>query len=100
MIVGRVISGFGIGVNTTAIPMWQSETSRAAFRGRLVAFQLTCLVLGFVVTNWMNFGFTYLPNNFVSWKFPLAFQCLLAIGTGCVLPFLVESPRWLVLKGR
>lgn len=100
MIVGRIVSGLGIGVNTTTIPMWQSETSRPALRGRLVAFQLTCLVFGFVITNWMNFGFTYLPENEVSWRFPLAFQCALALGTACFLPFLVESPRWLCLKGR
>ncbi|KAK3721454.1 hypothetical protein LTR37_003009 [Vermiconidia calcicola] len=100
MIVGRIISGLGIGMNTTVIPMWQSETSRPELRGRMVAFELTALVFGFVVTNWMNFGFTYLPNSSVSWRFPLAFQSLLAIGTMALLPMLVESPRWLSLKGR
>jgi MFS family permease len=63
MIVGRVIGGLGIGVNTTTIPMWQSETCKPSLRGKLVAIQLTFLVFGFVLTNWMNFGFTYLPNN-------------------------------------
>lgn len=67
MIVGRIIGGLGIGVNTTTIPMWQSETSKPGSRGKLVAFELTCLVFGFVVTNWMNFGFTYLSGNEVSW---------------------------------
>jgi MFS family permease len=100
MIIGRVIAGFGIGVNTTTIPMWQAETSRPHLRGRLVAFELTCLVGGFVVTNWINFGFTYLPESEVSWRFPLGFQSLLAVGTAAIVPFLVESPRWLCLKGR
>lgn len=100
MIVGRVISGFGIGVNTTTIPMWQSETSRPRLRGRLVAFELTCLVMGFVITNWMNFGFTYIDDNEISWRFPLGFQSALALGTAALVPFLVESPRWLCLKGR
>lgn len=73
MIVGRIVSGLGIGVNTTtstyliestdiqgdtdlsspAVPMWHSETSRPEIRGRLVAFELTSLVFGFVLTNWM-----------------------------------------------
>ena len=100
MIVGRILSGFGIGINTTTIPMWQSETSRPRLRGRLVAFELTCLVFGFVVTNWMNFGFTYMSDNEVSWRFPLGFQCILALGTALFVPLLVESPRWLCLKGR
>jgi MFS family permease len=46
MIVGRVISGIGIGINTTTIPMWQSETCKASLRGKLVAIQLTTLVFG------------------------------------------------------
>ncbi|KAK3075809.1 hypothetical protein LTR53_000511 [Teratosphaeriaceae sp. CCFEE 6253] len=100
MIVGRVVSGIGIGFNTTAIPIWQSETCKPKYRGKLVAVQLTCLVFGFVITNWMNFGFTYLPNKSVSWRFPLGFQALLAVGTVAFVPFLVESPRWLCLKDR
>lgn len=100
MIIGRIISGIGIGINTTTIPMWQSETCKASLRGKLVAIQLTTLVFGFVLTNWMNFGFTYVDENEVSWRFPLAFQALLGIGTAALVPFLVESPRWLCLKDR
>lgn len=73
---------------------------RASMRARLVAIQLTTLVFGFVLTNWMNFGFTYVPQNEVSWRFPLAFQSALAIGTAAIIPFVVESPRWLCLKDR
>lgn len=120
MIIGRIVSGIGIGkcscrfisplnrtdscsagINTTTIPIWQSETCmRASMRARLVAIQLTTLVFGFVLTNWMNFGFTYVPYNEVSWRFPLAFQSALAIGTASIIPFVVESPRWLCLKDR
>ena len=100
MIVGRVIGGLGIGVNTTCIPIFQSETCKASLRGKLVSVQLTFLVFGFVLTNWMNFGFTYIPNNPVSWRFPLGFQSALAIGTVLLLPLLAESPRWLCLRDR
>jgi sugar porter (SP) family MFS transporter len=100
MIVGRIIGGLGIGINTTTIPMWQSETCKPSLRGKLVSIQLSFLVFGFVLTNWMNFGFTYIPNNPVSWRFPLAFQSALAVGTASLLPMLVESPRWLCLKDR
>ncbi|RMX74517.1 hypothetical protein D0869_12516 [Hortaea werneckii] len=33
-------------------------------------------------------------------QFPLGLQALLALGTACLVPFLVESPRWLCLKDR
>ncbi|KAK5174814.1 uncharacterized protein LTR77_001897 [Saxophila tyrrhenica] len=101
MIVGRIVSGIGIGINTTTLPIWQSETCmRPSLRGRLVAIELTTLVFGFVLTNWMNFGFTYVSHSEVSWRFPLAFQSFLAIGTAGITPFVVESPRWLCLKDR
>jgi MFS family permease len=80
--------------------MFQSETCKPSLRGKLVSVQLTFLVFGFVLTNWMNFGFTYIPHNPVSWRFPLGFQSALAIGTVFLLPMLAESPRWLCLQDR
>ena len=40
IIVGRVVGGLGVGVNTTTIPMWLSETARPSVRGKLVVIQL------------------------------------------------------------
>ncbi|KAL3450246.1 general substrate transporter [Aspergillus insuetus] len=100
MIVGRIVSGVGIGMNTTTVPIWQSETCEPKRRGILMSIQLTLLVFGFVVANWLNFAFTYIPNEPVAWRFPLAFQSVLAILTLAIVPFMVESPRWLCLRGR
>ena len=33
MIVGRIVAGLGNGLNTATAPVWQSETSKAAWRG-------------------------------------------------------------------
>lgn len=99
LIVGRIVAKLGIGTNKTTVPMWQSETCKPEHRGTLGAIQLTHLVLGCVFANWIIFGFTYIPTQSVSWRFPLAFQCVLAIATAVWLPFMVESPRWLCLRG-
>ncbi|XHG09711.1 hypothetical protein AWENTII_012752 [Aspergillus wentii] len=48
----------------------------------------------------MNFGFTYIPNSSVSWRFPLAFQCFFALITIALISVAPESPRWLLMKGR
>ncbi|KAJ6099681.1 hypothetical protein N7467_001216 [Penicillium canescens] len=100
LIIGRVVAGLGVGMNTTTVPMWQSETCKPELRGKLMSIQLTHLVFGFVLANWINFGFTYIPDHHVSWRFPLGFQSILAVLTAALVPFMVESPRWLCLRGK
>ncbi|KAJ6090411.1 hypothetical protein N7486_009226 [Penicillium sp. IBT 16267x] len=89
MIVGRVIAGVGNGMNTIAIPIWQTETACPEDRGKLIVAQL-----------WMNYGFTFIPNSPVSWRFPLAFQCFFALITIALVLVTPEYPRWLVMKQR
>jgi sugar porter (SP) family MFS transporter len=100
MIVGRIIAGLGIGMNSAAVPTWQSETCKPEHRGKLIALQLVLVIFGIVITNWMNLGFTYVTDSDVSWRFPLAgqlFFAFVAIGLVSCMP---ESPRWLCLKDR
>jgi MFS family permease len=51
MIVGRVVAGIGNGMNTIAIPIWQTETARPKDRGKLIVFQLVTNIFGIVITN-------------------------------------------------
>lgn len=45
MIVGRIISGLGNGINTATAPVWQTETSQSKWRGRLVVLEMTMVRL-------------------------------------------------------
>ncbi|KAI0169564.1 general substrate transporter [Hypoxylon sp. FL1284] len=99
LIVGRVITGFGNGGNTSTVPTWQSETSRAHKRGKLVMIEGALITCGIMVSYWIDLGFSFIDSD-VAWRFPLAFQiffCLIILGTIWNLP---ESPRWLILKNR
>jgi MFS family permease len=51
MIVGRVVAGIGNGMNTIAIPIWQTETAQPKDRGKLIVFQLVTNIFGIVITN-------------------------------------------------
>lgn len=51
MIVGRIVAGVGNGMNTIAIPIWQSETAKASHRGKLIVLQLVTNIFGIVITN-------------------------------------------------
>jgi sugar porter (SP) family MFS transporter len=99
-IVGRFIAGVGNGINTSVVPVWLSETCKPELRGRLVTLALVLNQVGNVTAQWLNFGLGYIPTQGVSWRFPLAFQCFYALVTVAMLPWLVESPRWLISRGR
>lgn len=40
LIVGRIITGFGTGIDSSTVPMYQSELSRKESRGRLVSWEI------------------------------------------------------------
>jgi len=58
--------------------MWQAETSKAEHRGKLVALQMVMVIFGISLTNWVNLGMTYVSDNQVSWRFPIAMQCFVS----------------------
>lgn len=47
----------------------------------------------------MNYGL-YFTGGALQWRFPLAFQLIFPLIVASVLPFLPESPRWLLLQDR
>ena len=99
MIVGRIVGGIGNGINTSTAPPWQAETSKAAWRGKLIVIELILNIAGFSLSNWVTFGFSYLPGG-VAWRVPLALQFIFIVILFATVPWLPESPRWLVQKDR
>ncbi|KAK6439784.1 hypothetical protein LTR95_004006 [Oleoguttula sp. CCFEE 5521] len=99
MIVGRIVAGIGNGINTSTAPPWQAETSAAAWRGKLIVIELIMNIAGFSLSNWVTFGFSFVPGP-IAWRLPLAFQFIFIVILYATVPWLPESPRWLVMKGR
>ncbi|KAK5209483.1 hypothetical protein LTR96_000274 [Exophiala xenobiotica] len=97
-IIGRVITGVGNGMNMASMPVLQAELSHAA-RGTLVCLECGLIATGTMLSYWLNYGIRNYQTS-ITWRFPIAFQCILAlvyiIGTG----FLPESPRWLCKRDR
>lgn len=100
LIVGRWITGFGNGMNTSTVPTWQSETSKPHRRGQMVMIEGSLIVFGVMLSYWLDLGFSFLEPSSIAWRFPIGFQIVLAIFILIAIPGLPESPRWLVLKGR
>ncbi|EIE77593.1 hypothetical protein G6F46_007645 [Rhizopus delemar] len=99
MIVARIITGVGNGMNTATIPVYQAELSPPQSRGAHVAFEASLLTVGVAVAYWLEYGLYFVQGDF-AWRFPLAFQMVFAIILGIASFILPESPRWLQAHGQ
>ncbi|KAL5462903.1 hypothetical protein PMIN07_004722 [Paraphaeosphaeria minitans] len=95
-----MITGFGNGMNTSTVPTWQAETSKSHRRGQMVMIEGSLIVFGVMLSYWIDLGFSFLEPSTISWRFPIGFQIILALFILALIPGLLESPRWLILKGR
>jgi len=97
-VAGRFFAGYGVGMISATIPLYQSETSPKWIRGTVVgAYQLAItvgLLLAAIVDN-----ATKNRNDTGSYRIPIAVQFAWAIimVTGCL--FLPETPRYCIKKG-
>ncbi|KAK2841583.1 hypothetical protein FQN49_006116 [Arthroderma sp. PD_2] len=99
MMVGRVVAGLGTGMNTSTAGVWQSETSKMNSRGKLVIIQMANCIAGFSLSNWLTLGFSFASSS-IAWRFPLAFQVFFTLCVYAMCPFLPDSPRLLIRKGK
>lgn len=99
-IVGRVILGFGVGQLSSIVPVWQSETSGAANRGRHVVIDGLFICLGYTLESWIDLGFFEYKTGPITWRPPIAIASIFSIVIITFVYFLPESPRWLVMKNR
>jgi MFS family permease len=94
-IVGRILTGIGIGIITSVTPVYQSEVSKATHRGWHVCCQLTTLLFGLMLAYFINYGFFFHKSD-IQWRFPLLFQIVFAAYILLLTPFLPDTPRWLM----
>lgn len=99
-VIGRVICGFGTGINTSTVPVWQAECLKPHLRGPVMAGQVSLIIAGVMVSYWIDFGFSYLEPSAIAWRFPIAFQIFFSLLIMAFIMGLPESPRWLMLRDR
>lgn len=100
LIVGRIISGIGVGGVNAVVPVWQAECSKPKHRGKNVVVIGIFIASGIALASWVNFGLSFYQQSSVCWRLPLAFP-LIFCGLICSSAFLFpESPRWLAQRGK
>lgn len=99
LIASRVIVGMAAGVLFSSVPIYQSEVAPAHLRGALIACHGVLFCMGSTLSQWLNLAFFFTDGD-VSWRTPLAIQCVFPLCLLACLRFVPESPRFLVGQGK
>jgi sugar porter (SP) family MFS transporter len=94
--VARFIGGLGVGISTVASPLYISEISPPAARGRLAGLFQFNIVLGILAAFLSNYMLEGVPND---WRWMLGAEAFPAFMYTVACLAIPESPRWLVLSG-
>ncbi|KAI0720264.1 general substrate transporter [Cerioporus squamosus] len=100
LVVARIITGLGNGLNTSTVPSYHAECSPAARRGSLIMIEGSLITFGIMISYWIDFAFFWISGSSAQWRVPIALQIVLALVMVFGISFLPESPRWLAKHGR
>ncbi|KAL1512405.1 hypothetical protein AB1Y20_005661 [Prymnesium parvum] len=96
----RAAQGGAVGLLSVAVPLYQSEVAPPASRGRLLASFHGAQALG-TLTSYLVYYFVETSPPFDGrWRLLPAFQVLPPLLLALGMPWLPESPRWCLLRGR
>ncbi|XP_062271557.1 solute carrier family 2, facilitated glucose transporter member 9 [Scomber scombrus] len=98
LIIGRLIIGVNSGIALSALPMYLGEISPRHIRGSIGQFNSILICLG--VFTGQVLGLPQLLGKESRWNYLFSFLALPAMLQLCVLPFLPESPRFLLMERR
>jgi SP family sugar:H+ symporter-like MFS transporter len=98
-VAGRFFAGFGVGMISATIPLYQSETAPKWIRGVIVGAYQLAITIGLLLAAIVN-NATKNRNDTGSYRIPIAVQFAwgIILFVGCI--FLPETPRWYIKKGR
>jgi len=101
IVVGRLVSGFGVGALSLIVPMYQAETAPPWIRGSLVCTYQLFITLGIFLAAAFNLGtFRGLVDSSASWRIVLGLGWIWTIGLGVGILVFPETPRFAYRHGR
>ncbi len=91
-LIGRLISGFAVGIVSMAVPLYIAEMSPAGNRGALVSLNQLCITIGILLA----YIVTYSLADSGSWRNMFAFALIPTVLQFVGLFFVAETPSWLM----
>ena len=107
-IIARIIGGLGVGAASVISPVYISEVTPAAVRGRLSSVQQVMIISGltgafvanFVLARYAGGSTAQLWLDFPAWRWMFWLQAIPAAIYVLALLVIPESPRYLVARGQ
>ncbi|KAI0846955.1 hexose transporter [Daldinia vernicosa] len=98
-LAGRFFAGFGVGLISALIPLYQSETAPRWIRGAIVGAYQFAITIGLLLAAVVDYATQYRQDT-GSYRIPIAVQFAWAIILIAGMLLLPETPRYLVKKGQ
>ncbi|KAH7240430.1 general substrate transporter [Fusarium solani] len=98
-LAGRFFAGFGVGLISATIPLYQSETAPKWIRGAIVGSYQWAITIGLLLAAVVN-NVTSNRDDSGSYRIPIALQLAWSLILFGGLLFLPETPRFLVKKSQ
>ncbi|KAH8177814.1 sugar transporter domain-containing protein [Sarocladium implicatum] len=98
-LAGRFFAGFGVGLVSALIPLYQSETAPKWIRGAIVGGYQWAITIGLLLAAVVN-NATGKRQNTSSYRIPIAVQFAWSLVLFIGLLFLPETPRYLIRAGK
>lgn len=99
LMVGRIVTGVGVGFGFTVAPVYTAELAPPSSRGLLVSLGEVFINFGILIGYICSYALKGLPEG-SNWRWMLAIGGAPAVIMGLGVFGMPESPRWLVMKGR
>ncbi|KAK1762617.1 general substrate transporter [Phialemonium atrogriseum] len=98
-LAGRFFAGFGVGLVSALIPLYQSETAPKWIRGAIVGSYQFAITIGLLLAAVVD-NSTHTRQDTGSYRIPVAIQFAWSIVLIVGMLILPETPRYLIMRGR
>lgn len=99
-VIGRFIIGLGTGISSACAPTFLAETLPHDKREWGLAIIYDFWYVGSLIAAGVTYGTAKMPNSTWSWRLPSLIQGVPSVLCIAVLPFVIESPVWLLGKNK
>ncbi|RDW84837.1 hypothetical protein BP6252_02427 [Coleophoma cylindrospora] len=98
-VIARILIGIGTGASGVAGPVYLAETLPFKWRAWGLGVFYDFWYVGGLIASGVTYGTAAMASTW-AWRLPSALQGVFSIICILILPFIPESPRWLIYQGR